>query len=253
MTTKDITIVVVTSVLPSHPSTNILDETIKNVRVHLPDNDIILQIDGLRDEQLGSKADYDEYKNRILWKCLHDDSYKNVLPVVFDEFNHQSGMMRATIDKIKTPLILYVEGDCPLTPDLPIDWQKCIDFIEQGEAYTIRYHFEGVIPKEHESLMIGAKNGFMKTVQWSQRPHLSTVLYYKDVVLPNTKEKLFIEDTLHGIVMNDWNDNGKLGWYKHRLWIYYPDGGNNIKRSYTTDGRAGGRKFTSDDEAWGLV
>lgn len=248
MTIKDITIVVATSVLPSHPSTKIIDETIKSIKYHLPDNDIIMQIDGLRNEQMDRKIDYDKYKTDILWKCLHDDSYKNVLPVVFDEFNHQSGMMRATIDKIKTPLLLYIEGDCPLVTDLPIDWLKCIDFIDCGKANTIRYHFEGVIPKEHESLMMGTDDGFMKTVQWSQRPHLSTVLYYKDLVLPNTKKQLFIEDTFHGIVMNDWNDNGKLGWYKHRLWIYYPDGGNNIKRSYTTDGRAGGLKFTDDDK-----
>ena len=67
---RDITIVVVTSVLPSHPSTDIIDETIKSIRFHFPDNEIIMQIDGLRREQNHRKADYDEYKNRIL-KFIH--------------------------------------------------------------------------------------------------------------------------------------------------------------------------------------
>jgi hypothetical protein len=35
----------------------------------------------------------------------------------------------------------------------------------------------------------------------------------------------------------------------HKLWIYHPEG--NIKRSYHLDGREGGRKFTTDDDAWG--
>lgn len=244
----NITVILVTSVLPSHPSLDVLEETLSTIRHHLPTSEIILQIDGLRDEQVDRKDDYDEYKNRVLWKCLHE--WKNVLPVVFDEHMHQSSMMMQTIDLIKTPLMLYVEGDCPLTPDMPIDWQKCIDFIYNGEANTIRFHFEGVIPREHEGLMIGVKDGFMRTVQWSQRPHLSSVLYYRDVVLPNVREKFFIEDIFHGVVMNDWNDNGRIGWNRHRLMIYYPNE-KNIKRSYHIDGRAGTRKFTSDDDVWG--
>jgi len=247
---NNITVIIPTSVLPSHPDTKIIDETLKTVRHHLPDSEIILQIDGLREEQQDRKADYDAYKTEILWRCLHE--YKNVLPIVFDELHHQSGMLRKTIELIKTPLLLYVEGDAPLTPDREIDWNKCIDFIMDGTANTIRFHHENVIPTEHEGLMIGqVENGFRRTYQWSQRPHLSTVLYYKEVILPTLPPNNFIEDTFHGVVHNDWINNGKIGWYKHRLWIYHPENG--IQRSYTTDGREGGRKYTSDDEAWGLV
>lgn len=244
-----ITVVIPTSVLPSHPDTTIIDQTIHDVRVHLPDVEIILQIDGLRDEQIDRKEDYDKYKTQILWKCLHE--WNDVLPVVFDELHHQSGMLRETIELIRTPLMLYVEGDAPLTPDRPIDWAKCMMFIFDGHANTIRFHHENVIPTEHEGLMLGnADNGFIQTYQWSQRPHLSSVLYYKDVVLPTLPHASFIEDTFHGAVTNDWYDYGRIGWNKHRLWIYHPTGG--IQRSYTTDGRQGTRKYTSDDEAWGL-
>jgi hypothetical protein len=41
------------------------------------------------------------------------------------------------------------------------------------------------------------------------------------------------------------------GWDKHKLWIYHPEG--SIKRSYHLDGRAGTRKFTSDDDVWGYT
>lgn len=249
---NDITVVIPTSVLPSHPSLEIIEETLATIRIHLPTSEILLQIDGLRDEQADRKADYDEYKTQILWNCLHNPDYKNILPVVFDEHSHQTDMLKQTIDLIKTPLMLYVEGDAPLTPDMKIDWQKCIDFIMSGEANTIRFHHEAVIPKEHDNLMLGVEDGFMRTVQWSQRPHLSTVLYYKEVVIPTLRDKFFIEDTYHGVVANDWNDHGRIGWNKHRLWIYYPNP-DNIKRSYHLDGRNGHRKYTSDDESWGLV
>ena len=247
---RDVTIILATSVIPDHPSTEMIEQTISDIRVHFPENEIIMQIDGLREEQQDRKQDYDEYKNRILWKCLHE--YKNVLPFVFKDHSHQTGMMRETINEIKTPLLLYVEGDAPLTPDLPIDWQKCLDMFEYGKANTIRFHFESTIPNPHKHLMIELEDDFMKTAQWSQRPHLSRKEYYKDVVLPQCLDKFFIEDTFHGAVQDDilpYNSFSQGGWNKHKLWIYHPEG--NIKRSYHLDGRKGTRKFTTDDDVWG--
>ena len=242
MNKNDITIVVATSVLPSHPDTDIIDETISTIRSHFPDNEIILQMDGLREERLARKADYDEYKSKVLWKCMHE--WKNVLPIIFDEHCHQTTMMKRTIDLINTEAMLYVEGDAPITPDCEIDWQKCLDMLEYNKANTIRFHFEAVIPHEHSHLMFGLEDGFMKTIQWSQRPHLSTVKYYREMVLPVSNEKTFIEDKFHGVVQDD-------GWDKHKLWIYHPEG--NIKRSYHLDGRRGTQKFTSDDDDWGYT
>jgi hypothetical protein len=191
---------------------------------------------------LARKDDYDEFKSRVLWKCLHE--WKNVLPIIFDDHNHQTDMMKKTIDDVQTAAILYVEGDAPITPDCEIDWQKCLDMLEYEKANTIRFHFETSIPVDHEHLMFGIEDGFMKTLQWSQRPHLSLTKYYREVVLPACDEKTFIEDKFHGVVQDD-------GWDKHKLWIYHPEG--SIKRSYHLDGRAGTRKFTSDDDAWGYT
>jgi hypothetical protein len=247
---RDITIILATSVIPDHPSTSMIEQTINDVRFHFPDNEIIMQIDGLREEQQDRKKDYDEYKNRILWKCLHE--YKNILPFIFEEHCHQTTMMRKTINEVQTAAILYVEGDAPLTTDISIDWQKCLDMLEYNKANTIRFHFESHIPEPHKYLMFGLEDGFMKTAQWSQRPHLSTVKYYKDVVLPFSNEKTFIEDRFHGRVQDDSIIDGEFnqnGWEIHKLWIYHPEG--NIKRSYHLDGRKGTKKFTSDDEVWG--
>jgi hypothetical protein len=252
MNKNDVTIVVATSVLPSHPDTAIIDETISTIRVHFPNNEIILQMDGLREERLSHKTNYDEYKNRVLWKCLHQ--WKNVLPIIFDEHSHQTTMMKKTIDIINTAVILYVEGDAPITPDCEIDWQDCLDMLEYEKANTIRFHFEASIPKSHKHLMFGLENGFMRTAQWSQRPHLSTVKYYKDVVLPFSDDKSFIEDRFHGKVQDDilpYDEFNQAGWDTHKLWIYHPEG--NIKRSYHLDGRQGTQKFTVDDEAWGYT
>ena len=242
MNKNDVTIVMPVSILPSHPNIWILEETIKSVRFHFPKNEIILQIDGLRSERKNRKNDYDEFKNRVLWKCLHE--WDNVLPIIFDEHSHQTTMMKKTIGEIKTSLMLYVESDAPLVTDIDINWEECLDMLEHGKAKTIRFHFEAFIPEPHEHLMFNKEGNFLQTIQWSQRPHLSTVEYYRDIVLPYCEEKTFIEDRFHGKVQDD-------GWDTHKLWIYNPEG--NIKRSYHLDGRAGTRKFTDDDLVWGYT
>ena len=239
---NEITVVIPTSPIKSHPDTSIIEETISTIRHHLPDSDIILGFDGVVKQQEDFTERYNEYKTKMLWKCLHE--YKNVLPRVYDEHIHQSGMMKDWLPLIKTPFILYVEGDTPLTPDRAIDWQKCINYIKDGNANTIRFHFENVIPKEHEGMMFGDHDdGFLKTIQWSQRPHLSTKVYYEDMMkfFPDDA-KTFIEDEWHGVVVNDWNKDGKLGWYKHRLVIYYRKDGD-VQRSYNLDGRGNEPKF----------
>ena len=255
MDKKDITVVLVTSVIPSHPETYIVEETIKSIRHHLPDSEIILQIDGLREEQAHSKEQYDEYKTRMLWKCLHE--YKNITPVIFDEYSHQSTMMKETIDMIKTPLMLYVEGDTPLVTDRDIDWTACINFIEGEMANTIRFYHEEYVPSAHDWLMMDLVGEFLQTVQWSQRPHLSSVSYYKNFVLANIPERTFIEDYMHGEAYEDyiipWRESkSKSGWYKHKLWIYYPSE-TASKRSYHLDGRKGLRKYTPDDISFGYT
>ena len=145
MNKNDVTIVMPVSILPSHPNIWILEETIKSVRFHFPKNEIILQIDGLRSERKNRKNDYDEFKNRVLWKCLHE--WDNVLPIIFDEHSHQTTMMKKTIGEIKTSLMLYVESDAPLVTDIDINWEECLDMLEYGKAKTIRFHFEAFIPE----------------------------------------------------------------------------------------------------------
>jgi len=261
MQKSDVTIIVPTSYIPSHPSTKVIETTINNTRFHFPDSEIILQIDGLRLEQSDYKKDYDEYKSRVLWKCLHE--WENVLPIIFDKHSHQSTMMKKTINLVQTPLILYIEGDLPLRTDRDIDWNKCLDMFEYNRANTIRFYLREEMPQEHFHMMCGQEDIFMKTVQWSQNPHLSFTNYYKNTILPNIRDKNYIEDEFYGKAQTDCEYlPGEQpitiepyvfkirNWEAHKMFIYYPDNGQNVSRVLHLDGRQSTRKFTQDDEFW---
>lgn len=240
-----VTVLIPTSPIPSHPKTTIIDETIKTVRTHLPNAEIIVMCDGVRDEQKDQEPVYQEYLQNLLWKC--NNKYKNVLPIVFDEHLHQAEMTKRTLELVKTPFILFAEHDTPLTPDLDIDLESIYSALVQGQLNLVRFHFESVIPKEHEHLMLGdihVKNSdFILTVQWSQRPHIATKAYYERILNNHFSEnsRTMIEDVMHGVVQTAYNKHGTIGWQEHRIGIYKPK--DHLKRSYHTDGREGDEKF----------
>lgn len=243
-TVDDITVMVPTSPIPSHPDTKILDETIASIRHHLPDAEIIIQIDGVRKEQEDKTDDYKKYITRVLWNCLH--KWERVLPIVFDEHRHQTGMARETLDLVQTPLLFYCEQDTPLVLDYEIPFDMFSKTLKAGQSDLIRLHFEAGIPEPHKHLMLGVdKNNkeLTRTIQWSQRPHLASKAYYKRILNDNftAKTNSFIEDKMHSVVQSAYNADGLMGWNQHKLHIFTPIG--NIKRSYHTDGRAGGKKY----------
>jgi len=244
---EEIAVVIPVSPIQSHPDTAMIEETINSIRVHHPDAPIIITMDGVREEQEDRRADYEEFQKRLLWKINFE--YKNILPVIFDKHIHQSGMMNVVLEHIKVPMILYVEHDTPLTPDRTIDWEKCKDYIRSGKSNVIRFHFEELIPKEHEYLMFGkVEDDFIKTFQWSQRPHLASTAKYREIMdLFSPGSNCFIEDFAYGQLINKCLDKGLEGWNDWKVHIYHPEGG--IKRSYNLDGRKDDHKWVKE-QVW---
>ncbi len=245
----NLAVLITTSPIKSHPSTKIIEETLSTVRAHLPTSDIILMIDGVREEQQNKYNDYQEYIRRLLWLSGQHDCY----PLIFDEHQHQANMTREALKIVKTPLILFVEHDTPLTPDREIPFEGIAQAILSGEADIVRLHHEALILDVHKHLMFDSVSQnihgvpMMRTQQWSQRPHVASVAFYKRILNDYfTGNKSMIEDRMYGVVEAACRD-GIMGWYNFRIWIYTPEG--DIKRSYTTDGRDGDPKW---EETFGL-
>lgn len=235
-----ITVLVTCSPIPSHPSAEILEETIYSVRAQLPDAEIVLTFDGVRPEQEHRRGDYELFIQRALW--LADHHWGNVLPHIHDEHLHQAVCAKRALEHVRTPLLLFVEHDTPLEPE-PIDWAACIDQIQSGQADVVRYSHESEILPEHRHMVVpGGAPGFVRTCQWSQRPHLASVAYYRRILTSHFSEnaRCFIEDVMHSVCHEAYIVDGVSGWNQNRLAYFHPEG--NIRRSRHTDGRAGDSK-----------
>lgn len=248
--TRDmITVIVPSSPIIDHPSTAMIEKTIADIRTHLPDSEILISVDGVRKEQKHYREAYEDYKRRLLWKANHQ--WHNVLPVIFERHSHQATMAREVLKLVKTPIILYVEHDTPLTPDRAFDWNGLVRNILDGTANVIRFSHESHILEEHKHLLLGEpeeKHGvrLQKTSQWSQRPHLASTAFYKHMI--NTyfhpDSLTMIEDVIHQIVEMDMRSAGEQAWFNWRIWMYMPqDPDGSILRSYNLDGRQTDPKY----------
>lgn len=243
---SSITVLVSSSLVRSHPDTRIIDETVASIRRQLPDSEIILMCDGVRAEQEDRRGDYEEYLRRVLWKADHE--WGNVLPLVFDEHLHQAVCTKRGLAHVRTPFMLFMEADTPLT-DGHIPWGGLSETIRRGDANVIRFSHESQILDVHRYLMLDAAPQdirgvpMTRTLQWSQRPHLASVAWYRELLdrwFPND-ERNFIEDVIYGKLLTAYERDGEMGWLGWRTWIYTPE--RNIQRSYHLDGRAGEDKF----------
>lgn len=231
-----ITVIVTASPIPSHPSTEIISETMDSIRALLPDAPVIICLDGVRPELEHRREAYAEFCERLIWRCRAWDA----VPIIFSEFTCQANMTRRALSEVRTELVLFSEHDTPLTGEIPIG--RLSELVLGDYFSLIRFHHEHAIPREHQYLMramdnthrvfdAGPKLSLLRTLQWSQRPHLARTPKYREWIdLISPARRTLIEDALYPLADESW-----------QMAIYHPTG--SIKRSYHLDGRAGDPKF----------
>lgn len=227
-----VTVLVPTSPTPNNPSMNHLITTIASIRDQLSDAEIIVMFDGVRQEQEHRRADYEEYQRQALWMCNH--IWRNVTPLRFHDHAHQVGMTRKALDHVDTPLVMFVEHDTPLYGR--IEWDYVFDALMRDRLDLVRFYHEAELQSEHKHLMLDSDGRFIRTEQWSQRPHVATTDYYRRILLKHftPRANSMIEDKMHSVVQTE-------KWARHRLAIYAPDG--DIHHSTHLDARGEDPKY----------
>jgi hypothetical protein len=251
-----VTVIMPSSVIPMHPSTEIIEESIQRVRgtigmsgTALARCKILIMLDGVRGEQAARTHAYEEYKNRIIRLCAYHPDFQNCTPIIFDSHQHQANMTREVLKTIDTPYIFFVEQDT--FPTGKIDWSGIIDAMGNDDINYIRLHIFHKILDEHRYLMLNNGNpitvkniSLVPTIQWSQRPHIAKTDFYRWFIktyFPTTCRTM-IEDRIHGVIMEECK-RSIANWEKWGLWIYYPTDNDTIYRSGSNDGRRDDPKF----------
>lgn len=245
-----VTILVPTSTIPAHPSTDRVDELVARVRSYrsLQEAPVLFMVDGLRPEQDERGATYEEYKRRLIAKCSRDPVWRGCYPLVFDSWQHCACMTRKALEYVHSPLIFYLEHDMWPVGDIP--WSQMFEALKQPGVNSIRLHlWEEVFP-EHRHLFPGYRVPddicgvpLLKTLAWSQQPHLARTDWYRGLMDTyfGWKCRTGIEEVLYPAMVNRILQ-GVDGFADWGVYLYGPEG--SLCRCATRDGREGDSKFT---------
>lgn len=236
----EITVLVTMSPIPSHPSTEVVEDAIVSVRRYLPTARIVVCADGIRDDLLHRADAYERALDAIA-------GWDTVELVRWVDWQHQARMVRhALANVVDTPLVLLMEHDTTLQDPIPFD--SLVNAVYSCDVNCVRFHHESRVLPAHEHLSVNGNRvedvcgvPMVATAQYSARPHLADVEWYRWLLGPDhfhPDARVFVEDVAHGVVVEDWRREGRAGWDKHRLWIYAePNEDGSIQRSNTCDGR----------------
>lgn len=239
-----ITVIVTTSPVPRHPATDHIEQTIDSIREQLPTAEIVIVADGVRREQRRKTHDYDEYLRRLLW--LTNTRWGNVVPLLLDQWGHQANAVRAALELVTTPLVLFVEHDTPLVGD--IDWSGICAAVESGEANVVRFHEDVDLNPDHHGVIdpeVHTVDGvpLFRTFAWWQRPHVAPTRLYRDRIMPMfpLTSRTMIEDRVYGPIEQECRRGDGAGWWDWRMFVYAPEG--SLRRSGHLDSRETDPKF----------
>jgi hypothetical protein len=232
-----ITVVIPTSPIPIHPSTEIIEQTIRSIRHHLPEAEMWILVDGVREQMKHRTEQYKEYVQRLL-----DIVDRNTIVLPFGKHLQQAGMLKIAIDEIASPLLFFCEHDATID-DKYIAWDAIQQLLISGTGNTVRLYWNSVIHPEHEYLMLERVGDFVKTKQWSSWPHISRTDFMRRILKIHFDEDpvKMIETVMYSPVVEN-------PWEIFKTWIYAPEP--DAVRFHHLDGRTDRTTGVRDPGEW---
>ena len=193
---NDITVIITSSYIPSHPKLNIINSVINSIYNYIKYSQelkIIIACDGLKE----NNKDYLEYIQNLINFYKNN---KNIEVILNKNFGHLVGNIKNVINKIETKYIMIIQHDLLFCMDIDLD-EILEDLNKYPEIKHLRFNKRNNIKagwdntKKFASRII--KNKYILTESWSDQNHISTLDYYKNIVLKEVNEKTFMERILN--------------------------------------------------------
>lgn len=221
MLDDQVTVLIPTSPIPRHPDTSLIEECVSSIRRYFPTAHFIILVDGLRPAVEFRRGQYEGYKKNLSELCV-SGKLGNTKLSVFASPVQQAIMTRNALEHhVQTPLILFVEHDAILRAQPALEWEAMFDVVLLDKANLVRLYNWDRIWHEHQYLMRGELEHrgvkFIKTVQYSQWPLLSSSDYHRKLLtrIPKMQRTMIEPAVYYQVAAEEWE--------KNKVVIYYPE------------------------------
>jgi hypothetical protein len=191
---SDITIILSTSPMPSHPSTAFVDEVVESIYKFLfrfERTKIIITCDGTNECN-------ESYEHFILNLEEKYKGYEDIEIIKKPEFGHLTGNLRFAIERVETEFVFLVQHDISFLRF--VDIAKVIeDMRANPQLKHVRFNKRRNTRKRGDYNLgkkrVDANYKYISTPQWSDQNHICTVDYFKNEILTRVN-KGFMEHTM---------------------------------------------------------
>ena len=211
-TSKLLTVVVLAHPVRSHPKTSLIDKTLDSLRFLKldPGTRVVISHDyPSRKLDKKRKEDFHAYLNILFDKF---SSSKDYLVTTTPKHSFLSGNIRHSLKFVNTKYVLFVQHDLAFAANVNI--HALLSVMESSsEVRHVRFNKRPNNIKEGWDFRLESRRDFvqlqtwstnlgelqlLKTLAWSDQNHISSVSYYKDLVLPLCASyKTYPEDMLN--------------------------------------------------------
>ena len=219
-------VIITASFINSHPDIRYIKKVIDSLElgnININNVNIILAHDGLKDYQLENNNIVERYSDYINSLNKYYKDYPNIKVVVRTNHGHLTGNVRNALQYIKTKYILIIQHDLAFSRKFNI--KKIIKDMEKNkELKHVRFNKRRNIKyKWDDDNLFGNVlkcnyYNYTSTGAWSDLNHLTTLDYYKNIIMKECNDGISMEwkyrDKINNVnLINDKETHKKYGTY----------------------------------------
>ncbi len=195
-----ITFITNTSIVPGHPSTELLERSFQSWSQQ-PGFDLMPKIIVFDEPEtkhykielrkgVSLKEAYDEYKRRCKKLVEENPNFKNTLLVFLKKYGHITGALREAFPFVKTRFVFIHQHDFILVR--PINIEGILNSMEKNSSIQyVHFTLARNVPYGNSQVYVNPYDGFSEvplcvSYNWSDHEHIASKQYYETFVFPST-------------------------------------------------------------------
>jgi len=209
-------IIILSSPIPSNPSTEIIDKTINSLSLlrYPMDSKIILAHDYPQPESK-NKNDYFDYYENLKNKYSHR---KNFIFTMAEKFSHMSGNLKNAFNYVDAEYVLIVSHDFIFVRNVDLNL-LISDMNKNSKLKHVRFNKRLNTPKGgdcddwpgfikvFDKFSISGNYRYTSTSCWSDINHISPANYYRDVIFKECRDGIALERCFYSKIKRIYKQN----------------------------------------------
>lgn len=213
---NQLNIIILSSPIPSNPSTKIIDKTINSLSLikYPKDSKIILAHDYPQPESKIKNEYFNYYENL---KNKYGHRYNFTLTIA-DKFVHMSGNVRNALNHVDSKYVLILSHDFIFVRDVDLNLIMR-DMENNPQLKHVRFNKRKNTPRGGDSdssnkvfdkFSVSGNYEYISTPCWSDINHISPTSYYKDVVLKECRDGRALENFFYSKIKRIYAKNDSI-------------------------------------------